>query len=340
MLAKVIPLVTLAPLGPWSSPHRRNLPSTEGRGRRRSAPPDGRRHPRRRRPGRHHDLALTARHVETHVALDRRASPGAFLSSSPEHRPVSARKPTPAGHGHTGTRHGTCLIRSVPCDVRQALPEVRQLTSQAPQLFHMECRQRGQPVLAARRQLQPDHPMIVTTPHPSQQPCRLGPIHKSHGAVMAQQQLIGDVTDLRPPRIIVPSHCKQQLVLGGGQPGRSRLCLAPMLEATQASAKHQQTSIGVVGQCLLRRRRRAHGSLGPGGATLVVGGGADRTPWCLSPNTPSSRPSRVTAHPMPTLGPTPPASTAGRQSIVLLLRPPTPVRTVVNTSRHTSIVTR
>ena len=127
----------------------------------------------------------------------------------------------------------------MPFGVGQALPEVWQLTSQTSQLLYVERRQRSQPVLTARRQLQPDHPMVVVVPDPSQQPCRLGPIHETHGAVVAQQQLVGNVADLGPPRIDVSSDCKQQLVLGRGQPGRSCLGLAPMLEPPQTSAKRQ-----------------------------------------------------------------------------------------------------
>jgi hypothetical protein len=111
--------------------------------------------------------------------------------------------------------------------------------SQTPQLLYVERRQRGQPVLPFRRQLQPDHPMVVVVADPSQQPCRFGAIHEAHGAVVAQQQLVGDVTDLGPPRITVPPDRKQQLVLGGGQPGRPCLGLAPTLELPQASTKCQ-----------------------------------------------------------------------------------------------------
>ena len=124
----------------------------------------------------------------------------------------------------------------------------------------MECRQRGQPVLTARRQLQPDHPMVVVVSDSPQQTCRLGTIDEAHGAVMAQQQQLGDVADLGPPRIIVPSYREQQLVLGGGQPSRSGLRLAPMLKAPQTSAKRQQSPIGIVGQCPLRRWPWPHGS--------------------------------------------------------------------------------
>jgi hypothetical protein len=123
--------------------------------------------------------------------------------------------------------------------VGQALPEVWQLMSQTPQLLYVERRQRSQPVLTARRQLQPDHPMVVVVPDPTQQPCRLGPIHEAHGAVVAQQQLVGDLADLGPPRISVSSDGKEQLVLSGGQPGRSCLDLAPMLEPPQTRAKRQ-----------------------------------------------------------------------------------------------------
>lgn len=129
--------------------------------------------------------------------------------------------------------------RSLPLDIRQALPEVRELQGQAPQLLDVERRQGGQPILPLRSEVQPDHPMVVFVARPTQQPCRLGSIHQLDGAVVAQQQLVGDVTDLGPTRITVSSDGKQQLVLGRGQPGRSCLSLAPMLEPPKASAKSQ-----------------------------------------------------------------------------------------------------
>ncbi len=49
--------------------------------------------------------------------------------------------------------------------VGQALPQVRELPSQTAQLFQVERRQGGQPVLAARRQAQADHAMVVVVPH-------------------------------------------------------------------------------------------------------------------------------------------------------------------------------
>jgi len=80
----------------------------------------------------------------------------------------------------------------------------------------MERRQRGQPTLSFRRQLQPDHPMVIAVSDPSQQSGRFGAIHEAHGAVVAQQQLVGDVADLGSAGIDVPSNRKQQLVLSGG----------------------------------------------------------------------------------------------------------------------------
>lgn len=81
--------------------------------------------------------------------------------------------------------------------------------------------------------------MVIVVADPSQQPCRFGTIHEAHGAVVTEQQLVSHVTDLGPSGINVPSNCKQQLVLGGSQPGRSCLCFAPMLEPPQASTKGQ-----------------------------------------------------------------------------------------------------
>jgi len=79
--------------------------------------------------------------------------------------------------------------------------------------------------------------MVIAVSDASEQPGRFGAVHEAHGAVVAQQQLVGDVADLGSAGINVPSNREQQLMLGGGQPGRSCPILAPMLEPPQASAK-------------------------------------------------------------------------------------------------------
>ncbi len=100
----------------------------------------------------------------------------------------------------------------MPFGVGLALPEVWQLMSQTPKLLYVERRQRGQPFLSFRCRLQSDHPMVIVVVDASQQRCRFGAIHEARGAVVAQQQLVGDVADLGPrgstcPRTASSSWC-------------------------------------------------------------------------------------------------------------------------------------
>ena len=133
-------------------------------------------------------------------------------------------------------------------EVGEALPKIRELPSQTTQLLQVERRQGCQPVLAARRQVQPDHSMVVVVPHASQQPGRLGAIDEAHDAVVAQKQGVCDVADLRPLRVVVAPHREQQLVLRRGQTCRSRLRLAPVLEAAQPGTQREEPAVDVIGQ--------------------------------------------------------------------------------------------
>ena len=90
--------------------------------------------------------------------------------------------------------------------------------------------------------------MVVVVPHASQQPGRLGAIDEAHDAVVAQKQGVCDVADLRPLRVVVAPHREQQLVLRRGQTCRSRLRLAPVLEATQPGAQREEPAVDVIGQ--------------------------------------------------------------------------------------------
>lgn len=80
--------------------------------------------------------------------------------------------------------------------------------------------------------------VIVGIGHTFEQPCRLGPVDELAGAVVAQQEVLGDVTDRG--WLAVAPHRQQQLVLGSGQPDRPRLIVAPMREPAQTVPKCEQ----------------------------------------------------------------------------------------------------
>jgi hypothetical protein len=88
--------------------------------------------------------------------------------------------------------------------------------------------------------MEPDDALVLLVIHALDKSCRDGSIDQFDDAVVAQQQVICDVSDRR--RGTVASDGEQELVLRTGEPDGSRLLLAPVLEPTQAVPERQQTA--------------------------------------------------------------------------------------------------
>ena len=82
--------------------------------------------------------------------------------------------------------------------------------------------------------------MVVVVTSSFEQSGGDGPIDELDDAVMAQEQVIGDVTD-RGWRAVAADR-EQELVLRTGETGRLGLFVAPVLEAAQTVAERQQPS--------------------------------------------------------------------------------------------------
>ena len=67
-----------------------------------------------------------------------------------------------------------------------------------------------------------------------------GTVDQSDGAVVAQYEVVRDITDRWPGRIWVSFDCEQQLVLRGCDAGGSGLMLAPVQKAPEAGAEREQ----------------------------------------------------------------------------------------------------
>ena len=79
--------------------------------------------------------------------------------------------------------------------------------------------------LAPRRgELQADDPVVLGVAYPLDQLGRHGPVDQPDGTVVAQQQVVGDLTDGRATAIGMPPDGQQELVLGRSQPGLSACC--------------------------------------------------------------------------------------------------------------------
>lgn len=107
-------------------------------------------------------------------------------------------------------------------------------------LLHVPWRQPPQRRLACRFEGHPHHSMVVGIGTADDEPCRLGAVHELTGAVVAQEQLLGDLTDRRSRVVTEPLDHDEELVLRGGEPRGERLLLAPPQEPAQRCSEREQ----------------------------------------------------------------------------------------------------
>ena len=75
-----------------------------------------------------------------------------------------------------------------------------------------------------------------------------GPVDELDGAVVPEQEDVGDVADRRPARSRLTADGEQQLVLRRGETDRRGLFLAPVQEAAQAGPELEETLVVSVGK--------------------------------------------------------------------------------------------
>ena len=110
----------------------------------------------------------------------------------------------------------------------------------------MERRQATQLLGASSGQSEPDAAVIVTVVVAADEPRVLGPVHEADGAVVPEQELLGDIPDGRLGRIRMPPDDQEELMLGGRQPDDLGLLFAPAQEAAQTRAELQEAAVLVV----------------------------------------------------------------------------------------------
>jgi len=84
-----------------------------------------------------------------------------------------------------------------------------------------------QALLAAGGEHDPHGPGVLGVGPAQDQPGGHGPVDQLDGAVVAHQQVAGDLPDGGAARVGVPTDGQQQLVLGRGDAGRLGLLPAP-----------------------------------------------------------------------------------------------------------------
>jgi hypothetical protein len=74
-----------------------------------------------------------------------------------------------------------------------------------------------------------------------------GPIDETDRAVVAKEQVVGDVADRRSACVATPANGQHELVLGRRESDRTRLLLGPSEEAPEPGPELEQPPIIVVG---------------------------------------------------------------------------------------------
>ena len=111
----------------------------------------------------------------------------------------------------------------------------------------MGARQGLDSVGAAAGQLDADDALVGLVLYPFDKQSGLCAVDQLDHAVMAQEEVIGNLPDRRRLRPMAADR-EEQLVLGGRQPNLSGLVLTPSLEATQTITEGEQSGEVVVPQ--------------------------------------------------------------------------------------------
>jgi hypothetical protein len=99
-------------------------------------------------------------------------------------------------------------------------------------------RECGQLALAGGREGEADDAVVLTIGDAAHESGLAGAVDELDDAVVAQQEMVGDLADRR--RATVPADGEKQLVLGGRQSRALRLSLAPAKELAETVAELEQ----------------------------------------------------------------------------------------------------
>src|SRR3954454_3107550 len=101
---------------------------------------------------------------------------------------------------------------------------------------------------AERGEAEPHHPVVVAITFASHEAVLRGTVDEADGAVVTEEESLGDVAHRRATDIVVAAHREEQLMLAGGHPERLSLFLAPAEEAADLGSEDQQPSVIAPGQ--------------------------------------------------------------------------------------------
>jgi CBS domain-containing protein len=152
----------------------------------------------------------------------------------------------------TGTGALPVVDRSDPALPGAALPgaalagpagpgyQVVERPGQLAQLGQVRLGQLGDEPVSGLGELHPDHPRVLDVGAAPDEPGHRGAVDQLDRAVVAQQQVVGEVADGRRGVTGMPFDGDQQLMLDVGQADRLGLFLAPVLEPAQVHPEREE----------------------------------------------------------------------------------------------------
>ena len=108
---------------------------------------------------------------------------------------------------------------------------------QTGELFEMARAELSEPASCERSEAKAHRAMVVAVGLTADEARDLSSIDESDGAVMTQEQRIGDLSDGRPPGVAVASDREQELVLRRSEPNGDGLFFAPAEELPELGAE-------------------------------------------------------------------------------------------------------
>ena len=121
----------------------------------------------------------------------------------------------------------------------EILPGARKVRGEAFEFFEVKGRENLESFAPFVSQLESHDAMVFLISGSTNEPRRVGSIYQSDHAVVEEQQIVSHLPNGWATRIAVSTYGQQKLMLGRGEPGRSRRILAPAFEMPQSSAKGQ-----------------------------------------------------------------------------------------------------
>lgn len=97
---------------------------------------------------------------------------------------------------------------------------------------------------------EPHHPVVARVADAGDETGGVSSVDQPDRTVVAEQEIVGQLADGRPPGVVMAFHGQKELVLGRCQARRPGLLLAPALEAAQGGAQSQEPGV--------RRIRQGH----------------------------------------------------------------------------------